>query len=60
MIALMVMSGTAARGGVFEPEHLEIIKRVFNEACLDRGISHEGQEAQNLAEAIVLLFQPAS
>ena len=56
MIALMVISRAAARGGVFEPEHLEILQRVFDQACLDRGISGEGTDAEDLAEAIILLF----
>ena len=56
MIAVMVMSRAAARGGVFEPEHLEILQRVFHQACMDRGISPEGTDAEDVAEANNLFF----
>jgi hypothetical protein len=38
------------------PEHLEILQRVFDRACLDRGYPHDGPEAEELATLIVELF----
>ncbi|GLS30737.1 hypothetical protein SAMN04488498_1298 [Mesorhizobium albiziae] len=56
MIGLMVMSRAAARGGVFEPEQLEILQRVFDQACIDRGYPRTGLDAEELASMILRLF----
>ena len=52
----MVMPRAASQGGVFEPEQLEILQRVFDQACIDRGHSRVGIEAENLAAVIMGLF----
>jgi hypothetical protein len=46
----------AASHGVFEPEQLEILQRVFDQACIDRGHSRVGIDAENLAATIMHLF----
>ena len=45
----MTMPRAASQGGVFEPEELEILQRVFDQACIDRGHARVGIEAENLA-----------
>jgi hypothetical protein len=52
----MVMPRAAAQGGVFEPEQLEILQRVFDQACIDRGHSRVGIDAEILAATIIRLF----
>jgi hypothetical protein len=52
----MVMSQAASAGGVFEREHLKILQQVFDQACIDRGYSRTGPEAEELALLIVQLF----
>jgi hypothetical protein len=53
----MAISRAAAAGGIFPPEHLEILQRVFEQACLERGYPRDGLEAEELATLIVELFQ---
>ena len=45
-----------ARGGVFEPEQLEILQRVFDQACIDRGYLRTHAKAEDLAAVIMRLF----
>ena len=52
----MVMPRAASQGGVFEPEQLEILQRVFDQACIDRGHSRVGIDAEILAATIIRLF----
>ena len=49
----MTMHRAASRGGVFEPEQLEILQRVFDQTCIERGLSRVGIEAENLAAVIM-------
>ena len=51
------MVTSRAQGDVFAPEHLDLMQRIFVEACLERGIYCDDQEAQDLAETIILLFR---
>ena len=50
------MHRAASRGGVFEPEQLEILQRVFDQTCIERGLFRVGIEAENLAAVIMGFF----
>ena len=52
----MTMQLAASHSGVFEPEQLQILQRVFDQACIDRGHSRVGIEGENLAAMIMGLF----
>ena len=41
-------------GGVFEPDHLGLMKRIFDELCLDHKLTHGDQEKRDsVARAVV-------
>ena len=52
----MVISRAASAAGVFEPEDLGILQRIFDQACKARGYARDSAEAGALAAEIVSLF----
>ena len=52
----MVISRAASAAGVFEPEDLSVLQRVFDQACKERGYARHSPEAEALAASIVSLF----
>jgi hypothetical protein len=56
VLSLMVMSRAAAAGGIFSPEQLGILQKIFDQTCADRGFPRDGPQAEDLAAVIVDLF----
>ena len=44
-------------GGVFEPEDLALLQKLFDEVCVARGYVPDSEQAEFLALLIVTLFQ---
>jgi hypothetical protein len=53
----IALAHTAPRGGVFEPEELDILQRVFDQVCRERKYNRESEEAEAIAATMIVLFQ---
>jgi hypothetical protein len=51
------LAPTTSRAGVFQPEELEVLQRVFDQVCRERKHHPESEEAETIAVTIIVLFQ---
>jgi hypothetical protein len=47
----------AAPNSMFEPNELAFLQRIFNDMCLERGLSDKSAAANNLAAEMIQLYQ---
>jgi hypothetical protein len=54
---MMTISRIASNQGIFQPEELNILQRVFDQMCIERGCLPDSKDGEALAMELVALFQ---